>query len=101
MSAYQDRRRVTGVYAGFVLTSPMDPSALAADLAAKGQGKTPQEVLDTGQTLVLQEVRPTRGNFQTLCKGMGSHPNVTQEMRFIYKDHEDALIVKEYFAVIQ
>ena len=64
----------------------MDPAALAADLAAKGQGKTAQEVLDTGQTLVLQEVRLTPEDFQTLCKGTGWHPKVVSKLLVIGRD---------------
>lgn len=64
----------------------MDPAALAADLAAKGQGKTAQEVLDTGQTMVLQEVRLTPEDFQTLCKGTGWHPKVVSKLLVIGRD---------------
>ena len=64
----------------------MDPAALATDLAAKGQGKTAQEVLDTGQTLVLQEVRLTPEDFQTLCKGTGWHPKVVSKLLVIGRD---------------
>ena len=64
----------------------MDPAALAADLAAKGQGKTAQEVLDTGQNLVLQEVRLTPEDFQTLCEGTGWHPKVVSKLLVIGRD---------------
>jgi len=64
----------------------VDPAALAADLAAKGQGKTAQEVLDTGQTLVLQEVRLTPEDYQTLCKGTGWHPKVVSKLLVIGRD---------------
>jgi len=64
----------------------VDPAALAADIAAKGQGKTAQEVLDTGQTLVLQEVRLTPEDFQTLCKGTGWHPKVVSKLLVIGRD---------------
>jgi len=70
----------------FVSASPVDPAALAADLAAKGQGKTAQEVLDTGQNLVLQEVRLTPEDFQTLCKGTGWHPKVVSKLLVIGRD---------------
>ena len=86
MSAHQDRRRVTAAYAWFVPASPMHPSALAADLAAKGQGKTSQEVLDTAQTLVLQEQRLTPADFQTLCKETGWHPKVITKLLVIGRD---------------
>ena len=64
----------------------MDPAALAADLAAKGQGKTAQEVLDTGQTLLLQEVLLNSEDFQTFCKATGWHPKVVSKLLVIGRD---------------
>ena len=64
----------------------MDHAALAADLAAKGQGKTALEVLDTGQTMLLQEVRLNSEDFQTFCKATGWHPKVVSKLLVIGRD---------------
>ena len=64
----------------------MPPTASAAELAAKGQGKTAQEVLDTGQTLAVMEQRLTPEDFQTLCKGTGWHPKVITKLLVIGRD---------------
>ena len=71
---------------GFASASPVDPAALAADLAAKGQGKTALEVLDTGQTLLLQEVCLNSEDFQTFCKATGWHPKVVSKLLVIGRD---------------
>jgi hypothetical protein len=70
----------------FASASPVDHAALAADLAAKGQGKTALEVLDTGQTMLLQEVRLNSEDFQTFCKATGWHPKVVSKLLVIGRD---------------
>jgi len=66
--------------------SPMDPSALAAELAAQGHGKSAYEVLESGQTLALMEQRLAPNDFQTLCKGTGWHPKVIAKLLVIGRD---------------
>lgn len=65
---------------------PMPPAASATELAARGQGKTAAEVIDTGQTLALMEQKLTPGDFQTLCKGTGWHPKVITKLLVIGRD---------------
>ena len=64
----------------------MPPAASAAELAARGQGKTAAEVIDTGQTLALMEQQLTPEDFQTLCKGTGWHPKVITKLLVIGRD---------------
>ena len=64
----------------------MPPAASAAELAARGQGKTAAEVIDTGQTLLLQEVRLNSEDFQTFCKATGWHPKVVSKLLVIGRD---------------
>jgi len=69
-----------------VLPPFVDPSALAADLAAQGYGKSAYEVLESGQTLALMEQRLSPEDFQTLCKGTGWHPKVITKLLAIGRD---------------
>ena len=71
---------------GFRQCPPMPPAASAAELAARGQGKTAAEVIDTGQTLLLQEVRLNSEDFQTFCKTTGWHPKVVSKLLVIGRD---------------
>jgi hypothetical protein len=71
---------------GFRQCPPMPPAASAAELAARGQGKTAAEVIDTGQTLLLQEVRLNSEDFQTFCKATGWHPKVVSKLLVIGRD---------------
>ena len=71
---------------GFRQCHPMPPAASAAELAARGQGKTAAEVIDTGQTLLLQEVRLNSEDFQTFCKATGWHPKVVSKLLVIGRD---------------
>ena len=71
---------------GFRQCPPMPPAASAAELAARGQGKTAAEVIDTGQTLALMEQQLTPEDFQTLCKGTGWHPKVITKLLVIGRD---------------
>jgi hypothetical protein len=64
----------------------MDPTALAADLAAQGHGKTAYEVLESGQTLAGMEQRLSSEDFQTLCKSTGWHPKVISKLLVIGRD---------------
>jgi len=64
----------------------MDPSALAADLAAQGHGKCAYEVLECGQTIEVMEQRLPPEEFQTLCKGTGWHPKVIVKLLAIGRD---------------
>ena len=81
--------RVTVAYTPFyvpLLFSLVSSSVTAADLAAKGQGKTAQEVLDTGQILVLMEKDLLPEEFQIFCKGTGWHPKVITKLLVIGRD---------------
>jgi hypothetical protein len=71
---------------GFRQCPPMPPAASAAELAARGQGKTAAEVIDTGQTMLLQEVRLNSEDFQTFCKATGWHPKVVSKLLVIGRD---------------
>ena len=64
----------------------MKPALLAENLAAKGQGKSAAEVLDTGQTLALEEQRLSVEDFQILSKGTGWHPKVITKLLAIGRD---------------
>jgi len=64
----------------------MNPALLAENLAVKGQGKTAQEVLDTGQILVLMEKDLLPEEFQIFCKGTGWHPKVITKLLAIGRD---------------
>ena len=78
--------RITVVYTGFSPVRPMNPALLAENLAVKGQGKSAAEVLDTGQTLALEEQRLSAEDFQILSKGTGWHPKVITKLLAIGRD---------------